>query len=60
MSRSQTFEQWLAKVDAILIATTGAFDSGDLIDFPYRDAYDDGVPPRRVADAVLRENGWPL
>lgn len=54
------FEQWMKEVDAILVATTGAFDSGDLIDYPYWDAWNDGASPRDVADDVLRENGWPL
>jgi hypothetical protein len=52
-----TFEQWMAKVDAVLVRTCG-LTSGDLADWMYGDAYDDGVSPREAAQEVLAENGW--
>ena len=54
-----TFEEYMRKIDRALLKKTGAFDSGDLIDWHYRDAFEDEVPVAEVVESVLIENGYP-
>ena len=49
----------MRKIDRALLKKTGAFDSGDLIDWHYRDAFEDEVPVAEVVESVLIENGYP-
>ncbi len=48
----RTFEAWMAKVDAELIRRCG-FDSQDLPDYCYSDAYEDDATPSMCAAEVL-------
>lgn len=49
----------MRQVDAELSALSGLV-SGDLADQPYRDWYDDGIPPEDVAHDVLESEGFPF
>jgi len=48
------FTTYMAKIDAIVGAKVG-LSIHDLPDLPFRDFYDDGVPPARVAARAIRE-----
>jgi hypothetical protein len=50
---AQSFEEWMAKVDAKLIGVC-YLDSQDLPDYCYRDAFDDGVSPSVAAMRAYR------
>ena len=54
-----TFEEWIAKVDAILISICGLGHS-DLPDMAYWDSWDDGVTPQEMVEDVLEDNHWPM
>lgn len=54
--RAMTFEQWLAKVDSVLISRCG-LSSDDLPDWCYRDAYEDGTSPRQAAQQAMSNSG---
>jgi hypothetical protein len=47
------FEQWMQKVDEYLSAKVGC-TSGDLMDFCYMDAYDDGASPAQAARQAIK------
>lgn len=49
-----TFEVWMAAVDRAVERRVG-LSVHDLADYPFRDAYDDGVPAARVARDVINE-----
>ena len=52
-----SFEQWMAKVDAILMKKCG-LDSRDLDDWRYADAFEEGESPAHAArDAYEAANG---
>lgn len=51
-----TFKEWMTRVDDALLNAVGVCSS-DLIDFAYRDAYDDGCSPNDTAWDVLQDNG---
>jgi len=53
------FQEWLEVVDTIVMETAGV-STFDLADYLYYDAYDDGVDPDEVAEAVLHEEGFPF
>jgi hypothetical protein len=55
MSPPQTFEQWLAEVDKLLIARVG-LDSGSLEDWYWMDHYQDDIPAFEAVDWFLLEN----
>ena len=59
MSKDKKFEQWMKRVDKILVRTSG-FDHRSLGDFLYRDAFDDELTPQEVAEEVLMQEGFPL
>jgi hypothetical protein len=48
MAKKLSFDQWVKKVDAILLATVGVGLS-DLPDVAYADWYEDGVSPTTAA-----------
>lgn len=52
---ARSFGDWMEEVDAALERLSG-MSSGDLPDWPYRDAYDDGLNPISVAREVLSES----
>ena len=54
MTETQQFEQWMAKVDAILVKKCG-LDSRDLPDWMYFDAFEDGFSPAAAAREALKE-----
>ena len=54
--RRLTFEQWIAKVDEILVKRVG-LGRDDLPDCCYRDWYDDGVSPSVAAKRAM-EDAW--
>lgn len=54
-----TFEQWMKKVDNILVSKSG-MSSMDLADNAYHDMYDDGDTPGKAADDTLRSEGYCL
>jgi hypothetical protein len=47
------FEEWMAKVDAVLLKRCG-LDNRDLPDWTYFDAFEDGYTPTAAAAAALR------
>ena len=51
-----TFEQWLARVHREIAHITGGITGDDLVDYPYRDAYDNGESPEETAIAVLEND----
>lgn len=53
--QGETFEQWLAKVDKVLVARIG-FDHMDLEDFLSFDAWDDGMTAEEGAEACLEND----
>lgn len=48
----------MRRVDAHIMRVTGAFDSGDLPDQPYRAWYDDGMSPLDAAFETLIQEGY--
>lgn len=56
------FDTWMKQVNIEIGKIIGfiGIDSDDLIDYPYRDAYEDEATPREVAEEVLEENGLNL
>lgn len=48
------FEAWLNRLDAVLLRHIG-LTHRDIADRPYRNAFDDGVPPSEVAIEILEE-----
>ena len=50
--QGDTFKQWLAKVDRILVGRIG-FDHQDLEDFMSYDAWDEGMTPKEGAEECL-------
>jgi hypothetical protein len=54
-----TFEQFMRDVDNELTNICG-LSSGDLADFMYRDAHEDGCDPLDVAYEVLEQNDFPM
>lgn len=52
-----TFEQWMKKVNAKLVATCG-LESSDLADIAYYDLFEDGLSPAEAAKEALAENEW--
>jgi len=53
LNTSNTYEQWMQKVDEYLNAKVGC-TSGDLMDFCYMDAYDDGMSPSWAARQAIK------
>lgn len=54
-----SFEEWMAKVDSILMNITAGFKSDDLPDFCYEDYYADGLTAREAAeDAISWSEGF--
>ena len=51
--KDETFTAWLGRVDDALEDTCG-LTSEDLPDYLYRDAYEDGESPKRVARRAYR------
>lgn len=51
------FEEWMSRVN-IVIESTVALDSRDMIDQPYHDWYDEGMPPLDAAMSALENCGW--
>lgn len=49
----QTFEEWMKAVDQAVQSSIGV-SVHDLPDYAFRDAYDDGVAPNRVAKRVIK------
>ena len=49
-----SFEQWMAKVDAILSRKLCGLTSRDLPDWMYIDAFEDGVSPASAASQALK------
>lgn len=52
-----TFEQWLKKVDEILEDLLVGLNSQDLPDMNYRDYYDEGTSPKRMAKIAMKNAG---
>lgn len=52
----KTFKEWMAAVDAALLAKCG-LDHRDLADCAYYDMYEDGVTPKGAANRAIKENG---
>lgn len=50
-----TFEDWMQDVDAAVLEMTG-LRTEDLVDRPWREWYDDGLPPDEAAMAALDPN----
>jgi hypothetical protein len=48
-----SFEAWMKKVDAILLAKCG-MDHRDLADVPYRQWFDDKVSPKSAASRAFK------
>jgi hypothetical protein len=48
------FEQWMQQVDKYISAKCGGMTSGDLADYCYADAYDDGASPAKAARAAIK------
>jgi hypothetical protein len=57
MTTKITFTAWMSQVDEDLWELA-ALVSGDLPDWDYREAYDDGEDSLNVARAVLADNGF--
>jgi len=51
------FKAWKRRVNAVIRRVCG-FDADDLTDYAYREAWDRGKSPMRVAYDVLSENGY--
>lgn len=54
MTKTQTFEQWMARVDCLCEAKSG-LSIHDLPDCCFRDWFDDGIAPGRAATLAIRE-----
>lgn len=48
-----TFEQFMDRVNQHMRAKFYGLDSFDIADYPYRDAYDDGMSPQATATAAI-------
>ena len=48
-----SFEQWMARVDAIISDACGGFTSADLPDCCYRDWFNDRVSPKSAAKRAM-------
>jgi hypothetical protein len=55
---AKTFEQWKQEVDRAVQSLAG-LSADDLEDWGYRDAYDDGMSPKRAAIHALANSGFP-
>jgi hypothetical protein len=49
-----TYDEWMQKVDQYISAKCGGMTSGDLADFCYADAYNDGASPASAARAAIK------
>lgn len=56
-AQADTFEGWMAQVDAIVISTSG-LSYQDLPDIDYRELYEGAASPKLAATEVLREAGF--
>lgn len=52
------FYAWMKMVDERIAAELGGLDSGDIDDWNYRDAYNDGVDPTTAALEALENAGF--
>lgn len=50
-----TFEEWMKRVDNHIGHTLPFMDSNDIPDWRYRDAYDEGMTPKRAAQNAIRQ-----
>lgn len=57
MSNDTDFDIWMGQVDMAVHDTVG-LSVYDLPDYPFRDAFEDGLDPEGVAEEVLFEAGW--
>lgn len=48
-----TFAQWMARVNQYMATQFYGLTSDDIADWPYRDAYDDGMKPQAAARAAI-------
>ena len=53
----KNFETWMAEVDRRLVLACG-MGVDDLPDYNYRDAFDEGISPKEIANEALDEAGW--
>jgi hypothetical protein len=53
-NRTATFAQWMQAVDDRISVMAGGCTSDDLADYPYRDAYDDGVRAVTAARRAIK------
>jgi hypothetical protein len=53
MARKITYEDWMREIDKILKRKVGV-GQDDLVDWPSRDAYDDGLTPVQGASRCLK------
>jgi hypothetical protein len=54
-----TFEQWMKGVDSALLKISG-LTHRDIADQPWRDWFDDEVPPKEAAEMALEDEGFPF
>jgi len=54
-----TFGEWITAVDMKINNACG-LTTGDLADQPYRDWYNDDIPPGEAAQRVLEDEGFPF
>lgn len=52
------FKDWMINVNHVLIDTIGA-GAYDLSDYPYYDAWEDGMTPEEAATDALMADGYP-
>ena len=51
----QAFDAWMARVDEALVRRVGV-SSADLLDWTYRDAFDQGYTAEEAASEVIEES----
>lgn len=54
MTTTDTFENWMRRVDAVVTARAGV-SVHDLPDMSFRDWYDEGITPGQAARLVLED-----
>jgi len=54
----QTYQEYMRRVDAVILNITGEFTHSDLRDFCTYDYWEAGVPAEETAQEILEENGW--
>ena len=52
------YQEYMRRVDAVILSVTGEFTHSDLRDFNTYDHWEAGVPAEETAREILEENGW--